>query len=55
MLNPNEIMEYELKSNPIVGLVSSGFLQDLLGRYYAWKVRRKYGNYARVKAMEAQV
>lgn len=51
MINVEDIMEYELFSNPLLGLVSNGFLQGLLGKYYAWKVRRKYDRYLQTKAM----
>ena len=54
MINVDDIMEYELFSNPLLGLIPSSFLQDLISRYYAWKLRKKYDRYLQVKAMRGE-
>ena len=48
----NSIIDYEIKSSWWASLVSNPYLQDLAGRYFAWKVKRKYGRYLLNKMWE---
>ena len=40
-----EILMYEISSSPWAKLISIPILQYLAGKYYAWKVKRKYVRY----------
>lgn len=40
-----DALHYEIKSSWIVPLVSSQWLQNVLGKYYARRVKRKYKRY----------
>jgi hypothetical protein len=40
-----EILNYEVRSSRVTSLISNDYLQKLLGKYYAAKVKRKYRRY----------
>ena len=40
-----DILMYEIHSHWFASRVSNRFLQSLLGKYFAWKVSRKYKRY----------
>ena len=40
-----DILLYEIHSHWFASKVSNPFLQNLLAKYFAWKVRRKYRKY----------
>jgi hypothetical protein len=40
-----QALSYEIRASWWANRVSNPFLQDLAGRYFAWKVRRKFGRY----------
>ena len=42
-------MDYEVSSSWWASFMFWKWGQDLAGSYYAWKVRRKYGRYIKVK------
>lgn len=46
------IIDYEIKSSWWASSVSNPYLQDLGGKYFAWKVKRKYGRYKLNKMWE---
>lgn len=48
----NSILDYEIKSSWWASSISNPYLQDLASRYFAWKVRRKYGRYLLNKMWE---
>lgn len=49
------ILDYEIRSNRIASFIRFAWGQDLIGSYFAWKVRRKYGRYMASKEMEKLV
>lgn len=44
-MNQLEALDYEVRSSWLAPLVSWGWAQALLGRYYARRVRRKWARY----------
>ena len=40
-----DILQYEVHSHWLASWISNSFLQDLTGKYFAWKVARKYKRY----------
>ncbi len=52
MLTQKEILDYEINSSAVASHLSLTILQKLAGKYFAWKVRRKYARY--VKACSAR-
>ena len=50
MLSQKEILEYEVNSSPWACYVYGNFLQSIAGKYFAWKVRRKYPTYCQSMA-----
>lgn len=46
-----DILIYEIRSHWLAPKVSNPFLQSLFGKYFAWKVSRKYRRYRRSMAM----
>ena len=47
----SKILDYEILSNPKVGMIrvgmiSNNFLQNVIAKYFAWKVKRKWARYA---------
>lgn len=45
MLSISSILDYEVRSSWWASLVSNYYLQKLSGRYFAWKIKRKYNRY----------
>jgi len=41
-------LDYEVKSSRWAGYISNPFLQELVGMYYAWKVKMKYKRYNKI-------
>jgi len=41
----HDFLEYEVRSSWWVSWISWDWLQELSGRYFAWKTRRKYERY----------
>lgn len=46
-LTRDEILYYEVSASWWAGWTSNNFLQGLVGKYFAWKVNRKYNRYLR--------
>jgi len=44
-LSMQEVLNYEIHSHWLASWVGFSWGQDLMGRYFAWKVRRKYNRY----------
>ena len=40
-----DILRYEVHSHWLASWISNSFLQNLMGKYFAWKVARKYKRY----------
>jgi len=40
-----DILDYEVRAHWLASYVSNVFIQDLMGRYFANKVKRKYKRY----------
>lgn len=53
--NIKTLMEYEVANSWIAKYVSWPWLQDLIGSYYANKVRRKYLAYVKFKTEKQMV
>lgn len=47
MLKREDILHYEVASSWWAGFISSDLGHTLVGKYYAWKVRRKFARYER--------
>ena len=48
-MTKQDILNYELANSPAEH-VSNEFLQNIIARYYAWKVNRKWKNYEKMLA-----
>lgn len=48
-------LDYEIHSSKWASFVSWNWMQELSGRYFAWKVKRKYARYQLSKAREFQI
>jgi len=44
-LKLSDALDYEIRSNWIASFIWFGWGQELLGRYFAWKVKRKHKRY----------
>ena len=44
-LSVKQILEYECHSHWLASWIGFEWGQDLMGKYFAWKVRRKYNRY----------
>ena len=44
-LSMQEVLNYEIHSHWLASWICFSWGQDLMGRYFAWKVRRKYNRY----------
>lgn len=44
-LSSLDVLLYEVRASWFANMISSPFLQDLTGRYFAWKCKRKYRRY----------
>lgn len=44
-LSMQEILRYEIHSHWLARWIGFEWGQDLMGKYFAWKVRRKYNRY----------
>lgn len=44
-ISKEQALLYEIRASWWASWVSNPFLQDLASRYFAWKVRRKFGRY----------
>ena len=42
-----DALDYEIANSPIAGYVSIEWMQEILSKYYGWKVNRKYRRYQR--------
>lgn len=40
-----DFLDYEIRSSWWASSISWNWAQDLAGRYFAWKVKRKYSRY----------
>ena len=40
-----QALRYEIESTWWVGLISYSWLQEIVSRYFAWKVKKKYKRY----------
>lgn len=45
-LTRSECLQYEIHSHWLASWIASKKGQQLMGRYFAWKVRRKYNRYS---------
>lgn len=54
-LSIHDILLYEIHSHWFAGKIKNTFLQELMGKYFAWKVRRKYNRYLRSMLMKDMV
>jgi len=43
----SSILEYEVHSNWLAPMIGFSWGQELMGRYFAWKVTRKYKAYSK--------
>jgi len=48
-------LDYEIRSSWWASWISWDWLQELSGRYFAWKTRRKYERYKMSKMWEQRV
>lgn len=44
-LSMQEVLNYEIHSHWLAGWIDCEWGQDLMAKYFAWKVRRKYNRY----------
>ncbi len=44
-INRLDILNYEVHSHVFAKHIHIPFLQELMSKYFAWKVRRKYNRY----------
>jgi hypothetical protein len=44
-LSMQEVLNYEIHSHWLASWIGFKWGQDLMGKYFAWKVRRKYNRY----------
>ena len=44
-LSMQEVLNYEIHSHWLSSLIGFEWGQDLMGKYFSWKVRRKYNRY----------
>jgi len=44
-LSMQEVLNYEIHSHWLAGGIGFEWGQDLMGKYFAWKIRRKYNRY----------
>lgn len=44
-ITQKQALLYEARASWWASWISNPFLQDLASRYFAWKVRRKFGRY----------
>ena len=44
-LSMQEVLNYEIHSHWLASWIGFEWGQDLMGKYFAWKVRRKYNRY----------
>lgn len=44
-INREDILMYKIMSHPFASSISNPFLQIIMSKYFAWKVRRKYRRY----------
>lgn len=44
-LSLQEVLNYEIHSHWLASWIGFEWGQDLMGKYFAWKVRRKYNRY----------
>lgn len=54
-MSKDEIIDYEVNSSFWASLIGWKWGQELSGRYFAWKVRRKYERYVAGKLREEWV
>ena len=54
-LSIKDFLSYEVKSNWLAPWIGFRWGQELLGRYFAWKVKRKYKRYIASKKMEFKI
>lgn len=52
-MNQHDALRYEIAACPIAGFCSWNWAQDLVARYLAWKVSRKWRRYQRYLAITA--
>lgn len=55
MITIIEANEYEIAASRWAHLVSWNWAQDLAGRYFAWKLRRKYARYEATMRLRARL
>ena len=55
MLTQKEVLDYEVRSSVIAGFVGWNWLQILVGKFYAFRVRRKYKRYYDSKKVEKRM
>lgn len=48
-------LDYEIRSTWWASWIGWNWGQEISGRYFAWKVKRKYGRYLLSKEMEKRV
>lgn len=54
-MDMREILDYEIRASWWAGWVGITPLQDLAGKYFAWKVRRKYARWVASRDMGRRV
>jgi hypothetical protein len=54
-ITQQQCLDYEIHSSSWASWISNSFLQEIIGKYFAWKVRRKFNNYMVSKMNEAYV
>jgi hypothetical protein len=52
-MTQQEILDYEIRASWWASSVGVGWMQTLAGKYFAWKVARKYARWQRSKAWHA--
>lgn len=48
-------LDYEIRSSWWASWVGIGWVQQLAGRYFAWKTKRKYVRYRQTKVWEQRI
>lgn len=49
------VLDYELRASWWASWISNTHLQDLVARYFAWKVKRKFSRYQDSKQWEERL
>lgn len=51
----NIFLEYEIAGSYFTGFISSNWIQEIMGKYFAWKVKRKFKQYLKFKDLQNKI